>query len=292
MSLAGLASSFNALSLVIRIGSVGVAISSLESLAHREDLGPRGLLDGEAQLTRARWLLAFTFLQPQRAAVAITGARLAAALAVVMAGESFTVARAGAIVIAVTTLLLRSRTPLGIHASGSMVMITFTAAALGLSTGTRLALDFALVFIAAQACLAYFVAGASKLGTRSWRAGQAVTLISSTLMWGNGNRALMLRAHPRLAFGLCWATMLGECSVPLALVVPLPVAVALLACAGAFHVVTAMEMGLNNFVWSLLVHLPGDHLLLVRAARSRGIAVTAWMAAAAGLPRRPAPAVG
>jgi hypothetical protein len=182
--------------------------------------------------------------------VGLTGARLTAALVVVAGGGSFAVARTGVVVIAVTTLLLRVRTPIGVHASGAMVMITFTAAALGLGAGTRLALDFALMFIAAQACLAYFVAGASKLGTRSWRGGQAVTLISSTLMWGNGNRALMLRTHPRLAFALCWATMLGECSVPLALAVPLPAAVALLACAGAFHVVTAFEMGLNSFIWA------------------------------------------
>jgi hypothetical protein len=250
MSLAALASPFGALSLVVRVGSVGVAISSLESLARRADLGPRGLLDGEAQLTRARWLLPFAFLTPSAVAVAITAARLAAACAVIAGGGSFAVARAGAIVIAVTTLLLRFRTVLGIHASGTMVMITFTAAALGLGTGTRRALDFALVFIAAQACLSYVVAGASKLQTASWRTGRAITLISSTLMWGNGNRARALRAHPRLAFWLCWATMLGECAVPLALVVPLPVTLALLACAGAFHVVTAMEMGLNSFVWA------------------------------------------
>jgi hypothetical protein len=250
MGLAALAAPVTALLLVVRIGSIGVAISSLESLTRHSDLGPRGLLNGEAQLTRARWLVAFAFLRPQGAALALTGARLVAALAVVAGGGSFAVARAGVIVVAVTTLLLRARTPIGVHASGAMVMITFTAAALGLGAGTRQALDFALVFIAAQACLAYFVAGASKLGTRSWRGGQAVTLISSTLMWGNGNRALMLRAHPRLAFWLCWATMLGECSVPLALLVPLPVAVALLACAGTFHVVTAFEMGLNSFVWA------------------------------------------
>lgn len=250
MSIAALAAPATALPLVARIGSIGVAISSLESLTRRTDLGPRGLLGGEAQLARSRWLLPFAFLGPQGVAVALTGARLLAALAVAVAGGSFAVACAGAIVIAVTTLLLRLRTPIGVHASGAMVMVTFTAAALGLSAGTRRAEDYALVFIAAQACLAYFVAGASKLGTRSWRSGQAVTLISSTLMWGSGSQALMLRAHPRLAFGLCWATMLGECSVPLALAVPLPVAVALLACAGVFHVVTAMEMGLNSFIWA------------------------------------------
>jgi hypothetical protein len=250
IAIPALTSPFGAMSWMIRIGSVGVAISCLESLLRRADLGPGGLLDGEAQLTRARWLLPLSFLAPAGPAVALTGLRLAAACAVIAAGSSFEVARAGAIVIAVTTLLLRFRCSLGTHASGTMVMITFTAAALSLTAGTRLSLIFALAFIAAQSYLAYFVAGAGKLAEKSWRSGQAIPLISSTLMWGNGQRAAMLKSHRLLARALCWITMLGECSVPLTLVVPLPVAIALLCCAGAFHVITAVEMGLNSFVWA------------------------------------------
>jgi hypothetical protein len=250
MSFLELASPFDALSLVLRIGSIGVAISSLESLRRPADLGPGGLLDGQVQLTRARWLLPFGFLASPGLAIVITAIRLAAACAVVAGGSDFAVARAGAIVIAVATLALRLRSALGIHASGTMVMVTFTAAALGLAAGNRRSLEFALVFIAAQACLSYFVAGASKLRERSWRTGRAIPLISSTLMWGRGQEAVMLNAHRRLALALCWFTMMGECSFPLTLAVPLRVTIVLLACTAAFHVFTAIEMGLNSFVWA------------------------------------------
>jgi hypothetical protein len=250
MGIPALTSPFGALSLVVRIGSIGVAISSLESLARRADLGPGGMLDGAAQLTRARWLLRFAFLASPGAALALTWARLVASGAVIVGGGNVEVARVGVIVIAVATLLLRFRTPLGIHASGTMVMVTFTAAALGLAAGTRLSLLFTLAFIAAQSCLAYFVAGASKIREPSWRTGQAIPLISSTLMWGNRSQAVMLRSHHRLALALCWATMLGECAFPLVLVVPLPVTVLLLSSAAFFHVLTAIEMGLNSFVWA------------------------------------------
>jgi hypothetical protein len=214
------------------------------------DLGPAGLLDGAAQLTRTRWLLRFAFLASPAVAVALTWARLLAAGAVIVGGANFEVARVGVIVIAAATLLLRVRTPLGIHASGSLVMVTFTAAALGLSAGTGLSMGFALGFIAAQACLAYFVAGSSKVREPSWRAGQAIPLISSTLMWGNGSAALVLRSHRRLALALCWGTMLGECAFPIVLAVPLPVTVLLLSVTAAFHVLLAVEMGLNSFVWA------------------------------------------
>ena len=49
MSILALTSPFDALSLGLRIGSIGVAISSLESLLRREDLGPRGLLEHKLQ---------------------------------------------------------------------------------------------------------------------------------------------------------------------------------------------------------------------------------------------------
>jgi len=245
-----LASPFGALSLVVRVGSVGVAISSLESLVRRADFGPGGLLRGQVLLTRARWLRYFTFLSPPGAVLALTGARLVAAGALIAGGGDFEVARVGAIVIAAATLLLRLRTPLDIHALGTMVMVTFTAAALGLGAGTRLSMTFALGFIAAQACLAYFVAGASKLAEPSWRTGQAMPQLSSTLMWGNRQQALMLRSHHRLALALCWLTMVGECTFPLALAVPLPITIGLLGCAAVFHIVTAIDMGLNSFVWA------------------------------------------
>lgn len=256
MSGLSLADPFGALSLVLRIGSVGVVISSLESLVRYRDLGPGGLLDGAIQITRARWLARLAAISSARAAVVLTVLRLVAGCVLIGAGGSFEVARAGAIVVAVTTLALRLRTTLGIHASGTMVMITFTAAALGLGVGTRLAMEFALGFIAAQTCLSYFVAGSAKLRERTWRSGVAIPRISGTLMWGNGHTAMVLQEHRELGLVLCWVTILGECSIPLTLAVPLPVTIALLACALLFHVVNAVMMGLNSFVWAFASTYP------------------------------------
>ncbi len=188
--------------------------------------------------------------------MAMIALRLVASGALIAAGNVFEVARFGALAVAIVTLLLRLRSPIGIHASGAMVMITFTAGALGLAVGTSRSMGFALAFIAGQSCLSYFVAGSRKLTEPSWRRGRAIPLIASTLMWGGQRQAVVLRSRPGLGFVLCWITMLGECAVPLALVVPLPVAVAILACAGTFHVATAVEMGLNSFVWAFFSTYP------------------------------------
>jgi hypothetical protein len=256
MSFETLASPFEAVGLVVRVGSIGVAISSLELLSHRTDLGGGGVLDAEVQLTRVSWLVRtrwrhlLVLLSGDTATAAIVALRLVAACVLIGAAEIFEVARFGAVVVAATTLLLRLRSPIGIHASGSMVMVTFTACGLGLAVGTTTSMGFALAFVGGQACLSYFVAGSTKLREPSWRAGTAVPLIMATQMWGRRREALILGSHRELGLALCWVTMLGECSVPLSLVVPLPVALGILACAASFHIATAVEMGLNSFVWA------------------------------------------
>jgi hypothetical protein len=250
MSTPFLASPFHALSLALRIGSVGCAISSLELLSRRAEMGPGGAFDATVEITRSTRLSRFKRLADPRVAIVLVVLRLLGSLSLIAAAGSFETARAGALVVAATTLALRARSRLEIHASGAMVMMVFTASALGLAVGTRRSMECALAFIAGQSLLSYFIAGSSKLQTRSWRGGQALALIMSTSMWGNRREAVLLKSHPRLGWVLCWLTMLGECSVPLSLIVPLPVTVGLLAVALAFHVAVAIEMGLNSFVWA------------------------------------------
>lgn len=255
-------SPFDAISLVVRIGSVGTAISSLELLIHNKDLGPKGLLDAEVEITRSPWLVrtpvaaTLAWLSTRWGALCLIAARFVAATVLIVASGNFETARFGALVVAATTLALRLRSPIGIHASGSMVMMTFTGAALGLAVGTSRSMRVALAFIAGQACLAYFVAGSRKLTNASWREGRAIPIIVSTVMWGNRREALLLRSHPGVGKVLCWSTMAGECAVPLALVVPLPWTVAILSCAGLFHLVTAVEMRLSPFVWAFASTYP------------------------------------
>jgi hypothetical protein len=265
MQIFSIATPFDALALVLRIGAVGTGISSLELLLNRRELGPTGLLDAEVQLTRSGWMVrtrrapartVLALLRSPQGTQAMLWMRLAAAVALVVGASVFEVARFGALIVAAVTILLRIRSSLGIHASGSMVMVTFTGAGLGLLVGTDRSMRFALLFIALQACLSYFVAGSSKLGTPSWRQGRAVPLIASTTMWGGAREAAFLEAHPFPGFAISWMTMLGESVVPLALVLPLPVGIAILCCAGLFHLSAAFVMRLNSFVWAFCSTYP------------------------------------
>lgn len=250
MSVPELASPFEALALAARVGAVGVAVSSLELLTHPEQIDPGGIFGARVQLTRGRWTLPFLWLSPMAVGMGLVAVRLAAAVALVVGATEHHVAAIGCAAVALTTLLIRVRTPLSIHASGAMTTVTMVAAALGFGVGTTQAMEYALAFIAAQAGLAYFVAGATKMAQADWRQGRAVPLISSTLTWGGRREAVFLQTHPPVARALCWATMVLECLLPISLALPLPLLVGVLACALAFHLAIAFEMSLNAFVWA------------------------------------------
>jgi hypothetical protein len=255
MAFESLSSPADALSAVLRIAAIGVAIASAELLALPTFIGAHGLLVGDIPLTRRRWLVVTRWrplllkLLSFRGTLILVGVRLAAALVVVIQPGGLATTRWAVFAVTIATLLLRVRTPNATHASGAMSSVVFLTAAAALAIDTDRALTIALWYIAAQAWLCYFVAGSSKLTTKSWRHGEAVTSILSTVMWGNRHSARAFRGHRTVGYLVCWATMLFECSIPLTLVVPLPVTVALLGIALAFHIGAAIEMGLNNFVW-------------------------------------------
>jgi hypothetical protein len=143
------------------------------------------------------------------------------------------------------------RAGFGMYGSDQMNLVVVGAAWLALVVdGTPGGATLALWFVAAQSCLSYIVNGAAKLVSQTWRSGRALPLVFGT--HANGNAALYraLSARPRLGCALCWATMIWECAMPLVLVAPEPLRVALLVSGVLFHSLIAWTMGVHLFVWA------------------------------------------
>jgi hypothetical protein len=83
-------------------------------------------------------------------------------------------------------------------------------------------------------------------------------------MYGAAPADAFLRRHPALLPWLSRSVVAAECLFPLALVTPLPVSLALLAGGLAFHLLAAVFMGLNTFLWSFAATYPA---ILYCAAR-------------------------
>jgi hypothetical protein len=238
---------------MLRIAAVGIAIDAIEQLVrgsvalyawpvlrHRFDRAPHALrravdvaCSGRVPaLVLALRLAAVTAV----AALPIGSAAFAIALTALLATQLYHFAR---------------RAGFGMYASDAMNLVIIGAAWLALVVdGTRDGATLALWFVVAQSCLSYCVNGAAKLVSRSWRSGRALPMVFGT--HANGNAALYgaLTAVPRLALVLAWATMVWECAMPLVLVAPEPLRIALLVSGVLFHAAIAWTMGVHLFVWA------------------------------------------
>jgi hypothetical protein len=119
---------------------------------------------------------------------------------------------------------------------------------------------FALLYIATQSLLSYFISGISKLKSRNWHSGEALRrfvnsgpheLEESLLTKFNGLYFTKLLAYSVLAFELLF---------PLAVLLP-QITLIYLALGALFHLANSRVLGLNRFLFAWLATYPSIYLL-------------------------------
>lgn len=178
------------------------------------------------------------------------------ALACGVGGDMLLACLALAIMLFAISLILT-----GNHWAGGadkIVMIAMTGtflSALGLRLGDPALALAGLLWSGGQLALCYAVAGFSKLRDPRWRNGEAIAAILSTGAWGHPFAARLMR-HPAMRLAASWAVILLEALFPLGFLVPWPGLALALAGMLAFHVATAIVMGLNRFPWAFACAYP------------------------------------
>jgi Vitamin K-dependent gamma-carboxylase len=227
------------------LAALAVVQGTLELLARRSALADGGTWRWS---TLARELRGMSPVLAYRPFVAVLVLRLAAAV-LLLAGVRGAVAP----LLWVTSLLVNLRFR-GTTNGGSDMMLMVVLSALvvaHLGADSDLLVRAALLYVAAQGVLSYFVAGVAKLGSAAWRDGTAIPRFLATPHFGVPaalRQSLDAPGRHRLA---AWGTIVFECVVPLALLAPQAM-VAYVAVAALFHAANAWAFGLNRFllVWS------------------------------------------
>jgi hypothetical protein len=245
------------------IAGVGVAISSLEILVSWRHYASGGLFDGDllcrtSGLQRhplARRLLGWLFTLGGINALAVTRLVCGLALTIVTLGAGW---RAIAAAVAfVTGGLIVWRNRYGTDGSDQMTAIVLAGVAIGscfsFDPVTQTA---AIAFIAAQACLAYFVAGVAKAHSPFWRSGDVIGPIMQTETWGSRSLAAWLIASRPRAWLASWMVIGAECLFPLVLIAPPWMVAVFIGWGLAFHAFCAIGMGLNTFFWAFVAAYP------------------------------------
>ena len=239
----------------LRLAMVTSAISAVEPLVAWHFFDRRGPL--WSKLSRLQELTSLRAARPvhellarDRVFLGLCVAQLALSAAVFARPDS----RLGWALFAVVTLVF-VRLRVGLDASDGMLRMLLAANALRLVAPNRLTTPFVL-FVAAEACLSYFTSGFSKLGSTLWIEGRSLAKTLSTITYGDPWVSRMLWRYPSLGRWASWSTVAVEVLFPLALVLPLALAIVLLMAAGLFHLCCARIMALGSFVWVFAATYP------------------------------------
>jgi hypothetical protein len=245
----------DAIHMIEAIGLLGVTISSAEWLAKPEQIRNSGIFSWDVCRLRARWMvegriatcLSVVFENPGLTVLLLL--RPAIALAIALGLANGWEHAALLTLVAVVTVLIRVRFPMGLDGSDQMAGIVFVTLSLVYWIGTPRAAQLCLVFLAAQCCLSYQAAGWLKLKERGWRNGTYLARVLSSGAYGHAAAGQYLTGHMALSRMLSWSVIALETSFPILFVLPRFAAVGFLAAGLSFHVGTGLLMGLNTFVF-------------------------------------------
>jgi hypothetical protein len=243
---------------IVVLWSVGATITTLELLAIRDEFRPGGQFAFALLRQRGTWQSSIMRMVGGHTAVLLV-VRLLLLLALVAFLDRPAVHQLCLVALTLITLVLAVRLEHGRDGSDHMSAVVLIALVIGFGPlGDAFLRTAALIFVAAQLCLAYGAAGVAKLVSPTWRRGTALALILDTDTYGHASSAAWLRCHPRIGELLTRSVIVAEVLFGLGLVVvlPAPWAWLLLVWGVLFHTATAVLMGLNTFLWAFVAAYP------------------------------------
>lgn len=246
-----------AFSTLLRLCAVSFLIGTAELVAKRDLFGLRGCLSwrivGEFYSVRG--------LKPLNPAFAAQGTlsililRLAASAGILLSARH-AVLMTSALILALSSLLFNLRMPVGRDGSDQMNVLIIGPACMAMLCNRHVAYTSVLLFVAAQASLAYTTSGVAKLISPVWRSGDALPQILSTLSYGNQRAAQFLHSHHVLSLILSWVVISFEAGFLLAFLIGPRATLVMLLFGAVFHLSCAVLMGLNCFLWSFVATYP------------------------------------
>lgn len=249
-------SGHSALDATVRLVACGVAVSALEMIAIR----------GQSRLGGAFSLAVVAPFRPQSAALLrgvdalvplLLGVQVVAAASLVLLGPFHPAGRFALVLALAAMIVVRWRRHMagdGAEQMAALVLIAASFAVVPHPSEQRLLA--AILFVTAQVILSYETAGFAKLVSPLWRDGSALPAILSTEGHGHPWAARFFSHHHFLAMLAGRGLILFECAFVVMLFGPIWLVLATLALGALFHVICAVLMGLNSFVWSFVATYP------------------------------------
>jgi hypothetical protein len=236
-------------------------VAAAEWISRLALFGDDGLLSWRVLSLRPQWVHRSALLAPlqqARGVAAVLGLRLACAVGLWFA--SAPAWRIGLLAgLVATGWLFKLRNWLGEDGADQMGQVVASGAlltAVGLQLRDPGVCLAGALLVGGQLTISYFLAGTAKLVSPEWRSGRALVGVMGTAAYGHPYAARVASGNAWLPVAFCWGVIVIETAFPLALAGPPALLLAVLAGFAAFHVATALFMGLNTFVWAFVAAYP------------------------------------
>lgn len=152
--------------------------------------------------------------------------------------------------------LVRIRGNTGLSGSDQYVRVVLAAGGIALLSGSYYCIVAALVFIAGQLTIHYMGGGWMRIQHAAWRDGTYLTRVFGLHTYGRGMAHAIAVRFPEMARYASMSVLLFEVAFVLFYFLPPPTLYFVLAYIALFHVLVALVMGLNNFLWSFVGSFP------------------------------------
>jgi hypothetical protein len=230
-------------------------VTALEFIALRREFRTHGLFDPQVMHATGSSVLTRHLTRVSYPGVA--GVQLVLAVSVVLCLALGASPGLPLVALAITTVLRTYLLRYGGEGSDNMAQVlTISAAVAIVFSGNATIGEIALVFIAAQLCLAYGASGVAKLFGRAWRSGTAVGGVLHTAFGHAGIARSTLDRWPGAGRPLSWLVIGLEVLFPVGVLLGGWVALAALAAIAALQLTIAVLMGLNRFALYFFAAFP------------------------------------
>jgi len=244
------------------IVALGTLIWTLEyaSLAHH--LGQSRILSWNIGQLRYRWTSIPRLDTIARRVFGLVGAtcqlgtRFVAAALLLVPNQSSAWYALAFFTIAGSSIAWSIRSPQGQDGSDQVFFLLSSSMGLGFAVNSETTWALITMFVVSQLTICYLTAGLTKLFSADWRSGIAMDYVFRTSTYGNEKFYDFILSRPNIKLVVAWSIILFEVMFPLAFFVPQEFGVVLILIPVAFHLATALLMGLNLFFVSFLAAYP------------------------------------
>lgn len=248
------------------VACIGLAIQTLEDLTRFNVYTDTGILSWK--ITQAQFSWSFSKLKGRvldfilnesafKALLIIRLFTIATVICTAILGGNRVIFASTSFIILLSLIAHSLRTIYGLDGTHQLYIVIFAGTCIASSFPEEsIAFKSAIGFIALQTVISYFSSGVHKLRSVIWRSGDAVVGIFSARMYGNRWVYLILQKFGLLAFVLSWSIIVFEISFVFVFIGEPKLTIFMLLSGIAFHLSTAVFMGLNNFLFAFLSTYP------------------------------------